>query len=817
MNMKPFFRIALFLLSLNLLAENLGYLTHQLYQFLGMTCLICYGLSIFPFGKHTEKKGPFFLGCLLLVVSVFLFSGSILSRMAGAGIFLFSLNLLIKSKGSKERELPLLFLTLTIYFYFLLFYLYSPPVWYVLRETALCFSHIIDTIAAAAPIFSSTFLGVFITVLFLIFILLSFLCSGKKKPLLFSLSLAFLIALSGYYPALVEYLPSLGKSAMQLFSDGDNFLRLFLGFLFEKDYPLTRYNYQMNAPLILFSLYLIPLLLILWGRKVETISPTLTQGKLKYSLVFLLMTTIATAVLTVDLPGTLSAKKGVALYNKGFLNWESPNFQRFGSRSAGMFGNLPKFLEAMGFSAKKVDAISKDVLKGTKILMMINLDREIPRDELEAVWDFVEEGGSLLLLGDHTFYKHGVKRIILNDILEPYHIRYNFDSADWFVGGWLHSYQYASHPISAGMRDDMNDAGSVIGASLSVEPPALPLVIGKYGYSDPGNESEGGKRGYLGNLNYDPGEPMGDIVLAAAQHYGKGKVLVFGDTSAFANAILINSHDFINRAFTWLAQDESPTRHRLAFFVSLFLFLAALFFYLRGARRPYFLLISLILSLSMIKAGEGLKRYGIQSELDGNIAYVDTSHGERFSPESWNENAIMGLHLNLMRNGYLPFSLRSFEKEKLEQANLLVLIAPSSPFTQKEIRWIKDFVQRGGILILTVGWEEREASLPLMDIFGYSIEHLPLAQFMSVIPSANQRVRFFEAWPIVSKGTQSEVIAAYQKFPVVVKRAYGKGQVVVIGDSSFFWNKNLEMEESHIKENIEFLRWLFENLKDSAA
>jgi hypothetical protein len=410
-----------------------------------------------------------------------------------------------------------------------------------------------------------------------------------------------------------------------------------------------------------------------------------------------------------------------------------------------------------------------------------------------------------------------VKRIILNDILEPYSIRYNFDSADWFVGGWLHSYQYASHPITVGMRDDMNDAGVVIGASLHVEPPAFPLVMGKYGYSDPGEESEGGQRGYLGNLNYDPGEPMGDIVLAAAQHYGKGKVMVFGDTSGFANAIMVNSHEFVNRVFTWLAQDESPTRHRLALFVSLILFLAALFFYLRGTRRPYILLISLILVLIIIKAGEGLKCYGIQSELDGNIAYVDTSHGERFSPESWNENAVMGLYLNLMRNGYLPFSLRSFEKEKIKQADLLVLIAPSSPFTKKEIGWIKDFVQRGGILILTVGWEEREASVPLMESFGFSIDYLPLAQFISMIPYANQKVRFAEAWPVLSRGGKSEVIAAYQKLPVVMKKAYGKGNVVMIGDSSFFWNKNLEMEESHIKENIEFLRWLFENLKDRST
>ena len=813
MKLKIFFRLVLFLLALNLLAENLGYFTHQIYQFLGMFLLTFYGLSIFPFGKSTEKGGLLFSGYLLLIVSIFFFNGSILYRLVGTGIFLFSMELILKGKGSEEREIPLLLITLTIYFYFLLFYLYSPPIWYGMKEFSLYFSNKISKLTGIPILFSSTFLGLPTIFLFLIFILISFLCSGKKKPRLFFLSLASLPVLSGCYLILMGNFPVFGKSIMRLINDDNNFFRLFLGFLFEKDYPLTRYNYQMNGPIVLFFLYTIPLILILWGRNLEKISLMVKQGKLKNTLAFLLMITLATSVLMIDMPGTFSEKRGVVLYNEGFLNWHVPSFRMFGSKSAGMFGNLPKFLEAMGFSTVKVDTISKDVLQNTKILMMINIDREVPRDELEAIWDFVEEGGSLILLGDHTFYKHGVKRIILNDILQPYSIRYNFDSADWFAGGWLHSYQYASHFITAGMRDDMNDAGCVIGASLHVKPPAFPLVIGKYGYSDPGNELEGSQRGYLGNLNYDPGEPMGDIVLCGAQHCGKGKVLVFGDTSGFANAILVNSHDFVNRVFTWLAKDESPKRYRLAFFISLVLFIIALFFYLESTRKPYLLLISLILALLTVRVSESFKHYDAQKELDGNIAYIDASHGERFSPESWNENAVMGLYLNLMRNGYLPFSLRRFEKEKLEQAKLLVLIAPSSPFTKKEIKWVRNFVFKGGILFLTVGWEDKEASTPLMESFGFSIDYLPLAQFISVIPHANQKVRFFDAWPVVNYGEKSEVIAAYQKFPVVVKKAYGKGTVVLIGDSSFFWNKNLEMEESNIQENINFLQWLLSNIK----
>ena len=100
-----------------------------------------------------------------------------------------------------------------------------------------------------------------------------------------------------------------------------------------------------------------------------------------------------------------------------------------------------------------------------------------------------------------------------------------------------------------------------------------------------------------------------------------------------------------------------------------------------------------------------------------------------------------------------------------------------------------------------------------MDAFGFSLDYLPLAQFISNIPQANQKVRFVEAWPVTSTDGKSETIAAYQKLPVIMKKLYGKGAVVMIGDSSFFWNKNLETEESHVQENIEFLKWLLGNIQ----
>jgi hypothetical protein len=806
MKLKIYFRTALLLLAINLLGENLGYATHEMYRLAGLLCLFLYALSVFPSGEKTQQAGLMLTGWCLMVAGVLLGSGGIVPRLAGAALVLYGLGLIRTAKGTAQEEIPLLFYTAAAYFFFQVFYLYSPYGWLALRQASLGLSG-----AASSLLYSATFLGLPVSVLMFIFIMVAFFCTGKKKPLLFAVALASIALLSAVYLFIMGRMPAIGSTLISFFSSDTNLLRRVLGFLFEKDNPLIRHNYSMNSPAMLFGLLVMSLALILWGRNFSSAAASVKKAGLKITLVFLLCTACAAGLLGFERPGTLSANRQVVLYSKGFLNWNVPDFKMFGSKSAGMFGNVPRFLEAMGFAATRIDSLSREALAQAKILMIINLDSELPRPELQAIWDFVERGGSLLLLCDHTFYKSGIMRVLTNDILEPYRIRINFDSADWFVGGWLHSYQYASHPTTTGLRDDMNDAGCVIGASLDVRPPAFPIVTGKYGYSDPGKEAES-QRGYLGNLDYDPGEPLGDVVLCAAQHVGRGKVMAFGDTSAFANAILVNSHEFINRVFTWLATDEAPKQHGLALVAAGILALIAGYLYLSRIRQPRTLLYAVVVTLAMVQLADSSKSRTAGLPLQGRIAYVDASHGERFSPESWNDNAIAGLHLNLMRNGYLSFGLRAFEHRSLQQADLLVLIAPSQPFSNKEKKWISDFVSRGGTLLLTVGYEERAASVPLLEMFGFAIDNLPLAQFISIISAANQKVRFAEAWPVVSSAPDAAVVASYRELPVIMRRPVGQGQVVVIGDSSFFWNQNLEMEENYLPENVQFLQWLLASL-----
>ncbi len=162
-------------------------------------------------------------------------------------------------------------------------------------------------------------------------------------------------------------------------------------------------------------------------------------------------------------------------------------------------------------------------------------------------------------------------------------------------------------------------------------------------------------------------------------------------------------------------------------------------------------------------------------------------------------------------------------------AGLLITIGPSRDYSADERRAIRKFVENGGILVGTVGDEDpRKPALPaLMAEYGlYLGEHPPDAQgripespplghFKSPYYNAGSfmnYVRFHAAWPVVSTEPDARVMAyGPGDRNVMIMRRIGKGKVVLVGDTCFAENKNLEREGGEpfegMRENADFWRW----------
>jgi hypothetical protein len=524
--------------------------------------------------------------------------------------------------------------------------------------------------------------------------------------------------------------------------------------------------------------------------------------------------------------------KKIVFYEKGFLNWLKPAHGQYGRLSSGMYGMLPVFIESLGASSLISPDLSDKDLQDADALVLLFPDDPWAEGQLERIWDFVHRGGSLLVMGEHTTRdENGNNRF--NEVLEPTSIRVEFDSGTFTVGGWLQSYEAIAHPATTGIPDERNQFGVVIGASLETNWPARPLLIGRWGWSDMGDEGSG--RAMMGNGHYDSGEKLGDLILAAEQPLGKGRVIAFGDTSGLTNGINVSSHVFNSQLFGYLAggkRNAHPIWRQILGILGCGLLMGLL---IRQRGEGRIILITLCLAGSLA-ASTAISHSASEILPDGryklpnNLAYIDTSHLEANSGESWRPEGIGGFILTLMRNGYLTLSLPELTAERLVRSDLLVSVAPSRSFSKTEQTTIREFVLNGGTFILMAGLDRAGPSRSLLSMLGFSIgnpgpnpvEPEVMGHFKSpYLSSGDQRVhvRFHAAWPVSCNDPTARVIAyGHNNLPVITLRELGAGKVVVIGDTCFVANKNLEWEGGEpfegMRENADFWRWFITQLRD---
>ncbi|MCX5654607.1 MAG: DUF4350 domain-containing protein [Planctomycetota bacterium] len=575
--------------------------------------------------------------------------------------------------------------------------------------------------------------------------------------------------------------------------------------------------------------------------KLETSRAVLRGGRRRAALAVAAVVLAAAVPLAATLAwGRASLEnKRVVFYEKGFLNWLKPVHGEYGRLSIGMYGLLPTFLESLGAVCEISPDLSEADVAAADIVVLLYPNQPWTDGQLERLQRFVRRGGSLLVMGEHTVSEGPAGGSRFNEVLAPTAMQVRFDTAQFEVGGWLDSYEALAHPATAGLTDERNAFGVVIGASVDARWPARPLLVGRWGWADPGDPKS--ERAMMGNGRYEAGKRLGDVILAAEQPIGAGRVVVFGDPSSFTNGITIGAHAFTSRLFTYLAggtaTPQEPWRGAAALVLA-----AALTAVL--AWRPSGLWMAA--AAAAMAAGLALSTFAearmVKAVPDGthpwanNLAYIDTTHLSAASGESVRPDGTLGLEMTLMRSGCLALHLREFSAERLQKAGLLVCIAPARAFTEAERQAVRRFVEDGGVLILTVGYDAAGPSRELLADLGLRVGRRPdpgaparnpepMGHFKSPYVKVGDylaHVRFHAAWPVYADDPNDPAVRVIafgpDDLPVILIRRIGKGKVLLVGDTGFALNKNLEHEGGEpfegMRENADFWRWMLGVLAD---
>lgn len=353
------------------------------------------------------------------------------------------------------------------------------------------------------------------------------------------------------------------------------------------------------------------------------------------------------------------------------VDFEPASPHDFNDKFRPSFGWLPVYLEGTGYKVSWGEITPQD-LSDVQIVVGINVRDDISQDQQKVLEDFVYVGGSLLVLADHTFYPD--ESHPFGCVMEPAGIGVNFDSARSIMDeGWGRgNLRFNRHPITANITDEAQTQIGT-GASLRVELPGKPVVVATHGFSDAADLMNCNS-GYLGDLKYNPGERLGDLVLVAEGSFGRGKVLVFGDTSPFQNGALALSCGFLDNVFAWLSHRRvlPPGRLPHLAFVAcvmtsvILAWRATSKLVTRGTALGMTILYSLIAATI---AGFILLEIPVsfsapqKVRFQGATAVVDRSHSPSFSSELWGERGIGGLYQNILRNQLLPIQMEQFDEE----------------------------------------------------------------------------------------------------------------------------------------------------------
>jgi hypothetical protein len=840
--------LVLTLVGMGFAAELMGSLAHPLTLFLALAFTALAVLVARP--ERSLAFRPLFL---IIAVAAFLCGILLLAiwpagranRLLAVAVLLAASDAGLRAFGMVRRDLyPAVVVSLFAALLFLVLD-WSPPARTLWQQASLGLSHLSGAVLDRPLALGPSFSGSDSTLLFLLLALVVFALTSPRKWLRLAIALAYLPAVLFCYHVLMTQLPNFNEpQAAEVAARLGKSAGAWLG-------PLLTRHVPWNMPALLF-LFQLPAVLIIGARvtlhPVDVVPETLRRLARAGALCGVLLAAAGVLVIqraerpemfspsdrAVPRPireteiTVLPGRSRVVLYQKGYLNWEEPTFASFGAYSSGMLGRLPVFLRQLGFEVVMSDRLDAQTLVGARIVAIFNPNALLPAREHEALWDFVRRGGSLLVVGEHTWLTDNDEDA-LNDLLSPSDIRFNFDTATFQTGGWLEGYAFAADPMYHHMRDDMNQPGVVAGASLEVGLDAEPLLFGAMGYSDWGVRERRDQLGFLGDNRYLPGEQLGDVILLAGQRLGAGRVVAVGDTTGFFNLLMVGSDEAVSRLFGKLACSPLNRRHWLRLAASLVFLTAGLAMTLASASRSILpFIIAGVVSGFAAQASQAHLAAPIDLVPAGDIAYIDDSHVGVFSRDTWRDDGLAGLYLNLMRNGMQPLRMDRFSPERLRAAKALFIIAPEMPCSPGELDVIEKFIGDGGYVVVSAGADSADAVRPLLKRFGLNVSSRPLGPFMTQCQRASSMVRFRVAYIIEDEtGQKADVLASYEPqgmSPTIIERLHpqlssgvrSRGGLLLIGDGQFFLNENLEPEKDEpVRENVNFLRWLVPHMRRS--
>ena len=329
--------------------------------------------------------------------------------------------------------------------------------------------------------------------------------------------------------------------------------------------------------------------------------------------------------------------KTIVAYEKGYLNWLKPEYDSQDRRLLRHVAGRSSRAWAASLPRRKI--FPKHDLAKADVLLLIHPDEPWSDATLERVWEYVRRGGSLLLVADPVISRGGLAKQFQRRVAAHGH------------AGPLRHGRHADRQLGAILRGARPSGHRRAGRSAEpvrlrvglVDPHPLAGPAGRWWDAGDG-AIRAATPSTTGVSYYNAGKLLGDLVLAAEQPLGSGRVFVLGDTSPLRNEMLANAYPFVGRLLGYLANRPSSPQ---AFWRQLLGLAALLALAALVALRPAAWQVMLTVDRPVVVVGllHGGRHIGRAASCPtaachtsrgfNNVAYIDASHLEAYSSDLW--------------------------------------------------------------------------------------------------------------------------------------------------------------------------------------
>jgi uncharacterized membrane protein len=482
-------------------------------------------------------------------------------------------------------------------------------------------------------------------------------------------------------------------------------------------------------------------------------------------------------------------KNGWIAYDGYHHRLDSPFFE-----NDTLTNSVLRYLQSIGYEARILDEpLTPQILKGYSILILETPEKNLSCQEEKAVLEFVNGGGGLFVLGDHTNLQDCY--LNLNPILNSVGLHLNFD----------YSMLWEPHfPSLAGI----DSAEETAGATLSINSSDA-MVFYRLKYTTWADQGNWSSEGFMGDILPEKDEQFGVLPICAAVNYGRGRAVAIANSDCLSGPNLLYNYRFVDRIFGYLNYENSFLRSTWFRVLLLLAILCGVWRMRLRALEPWCYSLSLFFIVLIVQSAlpAGLN--------PSETIALDLGHAniEGYGPPHQYRNVFFAIFAQ--HYGFNPV-LTSPIPADLEGYRAYVSMGPTRPFSPQEVEALKSYVQKGGTLLVFDGYHSETpedtstaASNSLLEPFGLRLGSsllgemtyfnqtawgFPLAYMVNpVIQVRPADHPLMNGTGLLTLYSAVEVaggvpLAYYGQAPVMAIKEFGLGRVIVVGDHTVFRN-----------------------------